>query len=76
MIDLANSGTTLRIMTSLAALSDNEVIFTGDDSLKTRPMGALLDALKPLGVKTVSKLGNDKAPIKIMPGYQGENLRF
>lgn len=39
MIDLANSGTTLRIMTSLAALSDNEVIFTGDDSLKTRPMG-------------------------------------
>ena len=64
MIDLANSGTTLRIMTSLAALSDNEVIFTGDDSLKTRPMGALLDALKPLGV-------NDKAPIKIMPGYQG-----
>ena len=71
MIDLANSGTTLRIMTSLAALSDNEVIFTGDDSLKTRPMGALLDALKPLGVKTVSKLGNDKAPIKIMPGYQG-----
>ena len=45
MIDLANSGTTLRIMTSVAALSDNEVIFTGDDSLKTRPMGALIDAL-------------------------------
>ena len=71
MIDLANSGTTLRIMTSLAALSDNEVVFTGDDSLKTRPMGALLDALKPLGVKTVSINGNDKAPLKIFPGYQG-----
>ena len=50
MIDLANSGTTLRIMTSVAALSDNEVIFTGDDSLKTRPMGALIDALEGLGV--------------------------
>lgn len=71
MIDLANSGTTLRIMTSLAALSDNEVVFTGDDSLKTRPMGALLDALEPLGVKTVSMHDNDKAPIKIMPGYHG-----
>ena len=71
MIDLANSGTTLRIMTSVAALSDNEVIFTGDDSLKTRPMGALLDALETLGVKVESLNQNNKAPLKIYPGYEG-----
>ncbi|AMK15623.1 3-phosphoshikimate 1-carboxyvinyltransferase [Methanobrevibacter olleyae] len=71
MIDLRNSGTTLRIMTSLAALSDNEVIFTGDDSLKTRPMGALLDALESLGVKIESLNDNNKAPLKIYPGYAG-----
>ena len=71
MIDLANSGTTLRIMTSVAALSDNEVIFTGDDSLKTRPMGALIDALESLGVKIESLNGNNKAPLKIYPGYVG-----
>ena len=71
MIDLANSGTTLRIMTSVAALSDNEVIFTGDDSLKTRPMGALLDALESLGVKVESLNQNNKAPLKIYPGYEG-----
>ena len=71
MIDLANSGTTLRIMTSVAALSDNEVIFTGDDSLKTRPMGALIDALESLGVKIESLNGNNKAPLKIYPGYAG-----
>ena len=71
MIDLANSGTTLRIMTSVAALSDNEVIFTGDDSLKTRPMGALIDALESLGVKVESLGENNKAPLKIYPGYEG-----
>ena len=71
MVDLANSGTTLRIMTSVAALSDNEVIFTGDDSLKTRPMGALIDALEALGVKIESLGENNKAPLKIYPGYEG-----
>ena len=71
MIDLANSGTTLRIMTSVAALSDNEVIFTGDDSLKTRPMGALIDALELLGVKVESLGESNKAPLKIYPGYEG-----
>ena len=70
-IDLANSGTTLRLMTSVAALSDNEVILTGDDSLKTRPMGLLMDALWPLGVETESLNDNDKAPILIKPGYTG-----
>lgn len=71
MVDLANSGTTLRIMTSVAALSDNEVIFTGDDSLKTRPMGALIDALELLGVKVESLNEKNKAPLKIYPGYDG-----
>lgn len=70
-IDLANSGTTLRLMTSVSALSDNEVTLTGDDSLQTRPMGLLMDALWPLGVETESLKDNDKAPILIKPGYRG-----
>ncbi len=70
-IDLANSGTTLRLMTSVSALSDNEVTLTGDDSLKTRPMGLLMDALWPLGVETESLNDNEKAPILIKPGYLG-----
>ena len=70
-IDLANSGTTLRLMTSVSALSDNDVVLTGDDSLKTRPMGLLMDALYYLGIDTESLNGNDKAPILIRPGYIG-----
>lgn len=71
MVDLANSGTTLRIMTSVAALSDNEIIFTGDDSLKTRPMGALIDALNKLGVKIEFLSRENRAPLKIFPGFEG-----
>ena len=70
-IDLANSGTTLRLMTSVSALSDNEVVLTGDDSLQTRPMGLLMDALVPLGVEACSLKDNEKAPILIKPGYAG-----
>jgi len=72
-IDLANSGTTLRIITSLAALSSNEVVLTGDDSLKTRPMKPLIDALIPIGVNIESLNNNDKVPIAIKPGYIGGN---
>ncbi len=70
-IDLANSGTTLRLMTSVSALSDNEVILTGDESLQTRPMGLLMNALWPLGIETESLNDNEKAPILIKPGYVG-----
>lgn len=70
-IDLANSGTTLRLMTSISALSDNEVILTGDDSLQTRPMELLMASLDSLGVKTESVNNNGKAPILIKPGYIG-----
>lgn len=68
-IDLANSGTTLRIATSLSALSDIPITLTGDDSLRTRPMGILLNTLKTLGIATDSV--NEKAPITIYPGYKG-----
>jgi 3-phosphoshikimate 1-carboxyvinyltransferase len=68
-IYLANSGTTLRLITSIFGLSDNETILTGDESLKTRPMGPLIDALEPLGVKI--KSSDEKAPLTISPGYIG-----
>ncbi|MGZ5501609.1 MAG: 3-phosphoshikimate 1-carboxyvinyltransferase, partial [Nitrososphaeraceae archaeon] len=39
IIDAKNSGTTIRILTSMAGLVKNGyTILTGDDSLKTRPM--------------------------------------
>ena len=71
VVDLKNSGTTLRIMTSVSALAPNYTILTGDSSLRTRPMQDLLDALKNLGVKAFSSRGNGKPPICIKEGFKG-----
>ena len=57
-IDMENSGTGLRLFTSLAALSSLPVRFDGDSSLRTRKMGSLLSALESLGAKTASESGN------------------
>jgi len=48
-IDVANSGTTLRIATAIAALCEGESVIAGDGSLNERPMGPLADALASLG---------------------------
>ena len=45
-IDVMNSGTTLRLITSLLSLSKKEVLVDGDDSIRKRPMKPLLEVLK------------------------------
>ncbi len=71
VVDLKNSGTTLRIMTSVSALASNYTVLTGDSSLRTRPMQDLLDALKGLGITAFSSRGNGKPPICIKGGFKG-----
>ena len=69
VINVENSGTTMRFVTAISALLKNGyVIITGDDSIRKRPMGPLLSALKQLGVNSFSTTGNDKAPIIVQGG--------
>ncbi len=67
IIDVGNSGTTLRIAASSAALSKKQqgITLTGDEQIRSRPIGPLLDALNELGAKCVSLENNGKAPIEI-----------
>jgi 3-phosphoshikimate 1-carboxyvinyltransferase len=76
VLDLKNSGTTLRILTSVAALADGYTVLTGDDSLRTRPMQDLLDALLPLGVSAFSTRKNGKPPIIVKGGFKGGNTNI
>ena len=62
-INTENSGTTIRIASGIASLFSNEIILTGDESLKKRPMQPLLDALESIGAHCQSIDG--KPPIKI-----------
>jgi 3-phosphoshikimate 1-carboxyvinyltransferase len=65
VIDCANSGTTMRLTTATAALSDGLTVLTGDDSLRSRPQGPLLDAIDDLGGRAESTRRNGQAPLVV-----------
>ncbi|RLM71188.1 3-phosphoshikimate 1-carboxyvinyltransferase [Halorubrum sp. Atlit-8R] len=65
VIDCANSGTTMRLVTAAAALADGATVLTGDGSLRSRPQGPLLDALGDLGVRAESTRSNGQAPLVV-----------
>lgn len=49
-IDCGLAGTVMRFLPPVAALVDGEVRFDGDPQARVRPMAAVLDALRTLGV--------------------------
>jgi 3-phosphoshikimate 1-carboxyvinyltransferase len=66
-IDVGNSGTTLNIAMGSAALikPNEEITFTGDYQIQSRPVGTLCRALTQLGAKAWTVKENDCAPVKI-----------
>jgi 3-phosphoshikimate 1-carboxyvinyltransferase len=72
VIDAANSGTTLRFMTAIAALANGITVLTGDSSLRTRPNGPLLEVLNRLGARACSTRGNEKAPLVVKGRLKGQ----
>ncbi|MFC7135241.1 MULTISPECIES: 3-phosphoshikimate 1-carboxyvinyltransferase [Salinibaculum] len=65
VIDCANSGTTMRLVTAAAGLADGLTVLTGDDSLRSRPQGPLLQSIDQLAGRAESTRGNGQAPLVI-----------
>ena len=64
-----NSGTTIRIATSMCSLvNDGYSVLTGDKSLRKRPMGDLIKALNQLGVNCFSTNRNYFPPLVVKGG--------
>lgn len=70
---MGNSGTSTRLFTAAVALGDKPRTFDGDDSLRTRKMAALLQALSDLGATySIHQTGRD-IPFTIQgPIHAGE----
>jgi 3-phosphoshikimate 1-carboxyvinyltransferase len=49
-VDVGNAGTVMRFLPAVAALTPADVAFDGDPRARERPVGALLTALRDLGV--------------------------
>lgn len=65
---LGNSGTSMRLLTGVAALCRGVCTLTGSDRMKQRPIQDLLDALSNIGVEARSVDGNGCPPVEIFGG--------
>lgn len=64
-IDLRNSGTSMRLLTAVAAIGSGVYILTGTSRMQERPIQDLLDGLGQLNVPARSIRGNGCPPVEI-----------
>jgi 3-phosphoshikimate 1-carboxyvinyltransferase len=64
-LDFGNSGTGARLMMGVVAGHPMEAVFTGDESLKKRPMGRVLDPLKKMGLD-IQEEGRNTLPLTLV----------
>ena len=71
LIDIGHAGTAMRFLTSFFAISDGrEIVLTGSDRMKQRPIKILVNALNDLGAN-IKYIGNKGyPPLKI----KGKNI--
>lgn len=74
VLDVRNSGTTLHISMGTAALIDGYTVFTGDDQIRNRPSGALIDALNQTGAQAFSTRANGRPPLVIRGPMRGGTI--
>ncbi|MFC7071451.1 3-phosphoshikimate 1-carboxyvinyltransferase [Halobaculum lipolyticum] len=74
VIDCANSGTTMRLVTAAAGLTEGLAVLTGDDSLRSRPQGPLLEAVESLGGRAESTRRNGRAPLVVGDAMGGGSV--
>ena len=56
VIDCGNSGTGVRLLMGAVATSPVVAVFTGDSSLRTRPMGRVLEPISEFGANCIARL--------------------
>ncbi|MFZ5644156.1 MAG: 3-phosphoshikimate 1-carboxyvinyltransferase [Bacillota bacterium] len=68
ILDAANSGTTIRLMTGILSGQPFLSMITGDDSLKKRPMGRVIEPLTLMGSNIMGRKQNTLPPLAIRGG--------
>ena len=68
ILDAGNSGTTTRLMCGILAGRDMMAVLTGDDSIRSRPMGRIVDPLRSMGADIRGRKGNSLAPLVFAGG--------
>ena len=68
MLDAGNSGTSMRLLSGLLASQDFLSVLTGDGSLRSRPMGRIVQPLQRMGASIMGRNSDTLAPLAIRGG--------
>lgn len=68
VMNCGNSGTTLRILAGLLSGQSFFSVMTGDASLRSRPMGRVIEPLRRMGAQISGRENNTQAPLSIRGG--------
>lgn len=71
VINVGNSGTTLRFALPVAALNEGYSIFTGDSQIRRRPLGPLVQSINDLGANAFFAKNNGCAPVIVKGVLKG-----
>ncbi|MES2428873.1 MAG: 3-phosphoshikimate 1-carboxyvinyltransferase [Bacteroidota bacterium] len=65
VVNIGPAGTAMRFLTAYYTLQDEEVVLTGSERMKQRPIGILVDALRKLGAEISYEENEGFPPIRI-----------
>lgn len=68
VLDAGNSGTSMRLLAGLLAAQDFLSVITGDGSLRSRPMGRIVEPLQRMGAQIMGRGGDALAPLALRGG--------
>ena len=68
VLHAGNSGTTTRLVAGLLAGQPFLSVLTGDDSLRSRPMGRIVDPLREMGAGFMGRNGDTLLPLSVRGG--------
>jgi len=74
-LDLGNSGTSIRLLSGLLAGQSFNSELTGDESLRGRPMGRVIDPLTLMGAEVAGAAGG-RPPLRITGGRALRGIRY
>ena len=71
VVNVGNSGSLLYFLSPVAATFDGWSVFTGDDSIKARPVDHVVDVLRQLGAEAyISRPGSKGCPLLVKGGVK------
>ncbi|MBX4892623.1 3-phosphoshikimate 1-carboxyvinyltransferase [Rhizobium bangladeshense] len=71
---LGNAGTATRFLTAAAALVDGTVIVDGDEHMRKRPIGPLVEAMRTLGIDVSAETGCPPVTVRGTGRFEADRI--